>query len=367
MLGRGWLLSVRVAVLIALEIAISARASADTAPEPSTPPVTEELNLESPWLILPTFSSNPKLGTALGAMGGYLRKFDPESQVSIFGLMGQYTSTDSVIGSAIARTSFGEDHHRLSVLVGYGKVRNDYEDYLGTGMPLKSEDNIRAVLARYLYRVAGDWFVGTQFVITNYQIVGQTSLDEDFLAVLGLTGFESGGVGFVVYRDSRDVQDLPKRGWVLNMNNIAYRQRISGDDDFDVYRLDYKQFWSHGDGNVFAVRQSNQWTVNAPPSAYAPVLLRGYTMGEYLGQNMSSIEVEERYRIGTRWTTTFFAGVGCLYGARLKCFTSANSYPSVGVGVQYVLKPSQGLVANLEYAQGKEGNNAVIFKMGYGW
>jgi hypothetical protein len=118
---------------------------------------------------------------------------------------------------------------------------------------------------------------------------------------------------------------------------------------------------------VFAVRQSNQWTVNAPPSAYAPVLLRGYTMGEYLGQNMSSIEVEERYRMSTRWTATFFAGAACLYGAQLKCFTSANSYPSAGVGVQFLIKPNQGLVANLEYAQGKEGNNAVIFKMGYGW
>ena len=368
MLGRDRLLPVRIAMLIALGIASCASAKAETgAAETADSTAAEALNLESPWLILPTFSSNPKLGTALGAMGGYLLKFDPQSQLSIFGLMGQYTSTDSVIGSAIARTSFGEDHHRLSVLIGYGKVRNDYEDYLGTGMPLKSEDNIRAVLARYLYRAVGDWFVGPQVVVTNYQILGQTSLDEDFLAVLGLTGFESGGVGLVVYRDSRDVQDSPKRGWVLNMNNVAYRQRIAGDDDFDVYRLDYKQFWSHGDGNVFGVRQSNQWTVNAPPSAYAPVLLRGYTMGEYLGQNMSSIEVEERYRIGTRWTTTFFAGAACLYGAQLKCFSSANSYPSIGVGVQYALKPSQGLVANLEYAQGKEGNNAVIFKMGYGW
>jgi hypothetical protein len=367
MLGRGLLLAVRVGALIAIAIGLLTRARAE--PTTDSPSSTTDVpaDFESPWLVLPTFSSNPKLGTSLGAMGGYLRKFDPESQLSIFGLMGQYTSTDSVIGSAVARTSFGADHHRLTVLVGYGKVKNDYEDYLGTGVPLKSEDNIRAILARYLYRAVGDWFIGPQFVRTNYQIVGQTGLDQDFLTILGLTGFESGGLGLVVYRDSRDVQDSPKHGWVLNLNNVAYRERIAGDNNFDVYRLDYKQFWSHGNGNVFAIRQSNQWTVNAPAAAYAPVLLRGYTMGEYLGQNMSSVEVEERYRLGTRWTATFFGGIACLYGAQLKCFSNETSYPSLGLGLQYLLKPNQGLVANLEYAQGKDGNDAVIFKMGYGF
>jgi hypothetical protein len=39
----------------------------------------------------------------------------------------------------------------------------------------------------------------------------------------------------------------------------------------------------------------------------------------------------------------------------------------VGAGVQYILKPQQGIVANLELALGKEGNRALLFKMGYGW
>jgi hypothetical protein len=39
----------------------------------------------------------------------------------------------------------------------------------------------------------------------------------------------------------------------------------------------------------------------------------------------------------------------------------------VGVGVQFVLKPAQGIVANLEFAAGKDGNTALLFKMGYGW
>jgi len=339
--------------------------AADT-PPPETEAQGTAAKARSPWLFLPTFSSNPKLGNALGAMGAYVTKFDPESQVSIFGLSAQYTDTDSATAAAVARTSFREDHHRITMLLAGGRIKNDYDDFLGTGTPLKSEDDIRAVLARYLYRFKGDWFVGGQFLATNYQMFGQTALDDDILNTLGLTGFEAGGVGLMVLHDSRDVQDKPSKGWLLNLNNVAYREAISGDNNFDVYRLDYRHFWSHGDGNVIAVRQSNQWTVDAPPSANAPVQLRGYTIGEYLGQNMSSLEVEERYKIAARWTATIFAGGACLYGDGKTC-ESDNLYPTYGAGIQYVLKPQQGIVANLEYAEGKDGNNAVIFKMGYAW
>jgi hypothetical protein len=321
----------------------------------------------SPWILLPTLSNNPKLGTSAGALGAYIKKFDAQSQVSMFGMNAQYTSTDSATVGAFARASFDADHQRVLLLGIGGMIKNDYDDFLGTGVPLKSEDHIRAFVGRYLYRVKDDWFVGVQAISTNYQIVGQTSLDEDLLSLLGLTGFEAGGIGVSLYHDSRDLQDAPKKGWVLNLNNIAYRQKIEGSSDFDVYRADYRQFWSHGDGHVLAVRQSNQWTVDAPPSAYAPVLLRGYTAGEYLGKNMSSIEVEERHRLRERWTATLFAGIACLYGAGKSCGDRVNVYPSVGAGVQYVLKPQQGIVANLEFAAGKDGNRALLFKMGYGW
>jgi hypothetical protein len=41
---------------------------------------------------------------------------------------------------------------------------------------------------------------------------------------------------------------------------------------------------------VFAARQSNQWTFDAPLSANAPIVLWGYKMGQYLGKYISSLE-----------------------------------------------------------------------------
>ena len=335
--------------------------------EEAKTPSEEAKQAPSPWLLLPTFSNNPKLGTSVGALAGYVRKFDPQSQVSIFGVSAQYTSTDSATAVVFGRTSFDADQHRLNVIAIGGLIKNDYDDFLGTGMPLKSEDHIRAFGLRYLLRLKDDWFVGAQVLSTNYQIVGQTAMDDDLIAFLGLTGFEARGIGLVGQHDSRDRTDSPRQGWLLNFNNVAYRPKAEGADDFSVYRLDYRHFWSHGEGHVFALRQNNQWTRDAPPGAFAPVQLRGYTVGEYLGKSMSSIEIEERHRFAERWTATVFGGVACLYGANRSGCSTPDLFPSAGVGVQFVLKPAQGIVANLEFAAGKDGNTALLFKMGYGW
>src|SRR3974390_3419783 len=42
---------------------------------------------KSPWVIAPIFSSNPKLGTSLGAMVGYIHYFDEKSRPTIFNVM----------------------------------------------------------------------------------------------------------------------------------------------------------------------------------------------------------------------------------------------------------------------------------------
>jgi hypothetical protein len=322
---------------------------------------------ESPWLIMPTLSASPKLGTSLGVMAAYLHYFDEESQVSMFGAAAQYTSTHSAVGALIANASFGEDHHRLIGLVASGVIKNDYNDYLGTGQPLKTEDNLRAAVSRYLYRVYDNWFVGGQAVFTNYQVVGETLLDQETLNVLGVKGFRAGGIGAAAYHDSRDNVNNPNKGWLMNFNNVAYRDWLGGNGNYDVYRLDLRGFWEHGGGNVLAARQSNQWTFDAPLSANAPVVLRGYKMGQYLGKYMSSLEAEERFRLGKSWGATLFYGMACLYGNGDDCSDSKNRYPSWGAGIQYILKQKEGIVANLEYAEGKWDNYGIYLKMGYAY
>jgi outer membrane protein assembly factor BamA len=322
---------------------------------------------KSPWLITPLFSSNPKLGTAIGAMGGYIHYFDEKSRPSIFGVTGQYTSTGSVIAGIFARTSFDQDHQRLIVGSPNGKIKNDYDDYLGTGVPLKNEAEMHAFIARYTYRIYGDAFIGVQGIYQNFAIAGESGFDDQVLDVLGVKPFKAAGLGLVFQYDSRDNEFMPSKGWLINANNLAYRESLGGENDYDFYRLEFRYFLEHGNRNVIALRQLNNFTHDAPAAARATVQLRGYKFGQFSAENMSSIEVEERYRFAEKWTATLFAGVACLYGSGQNCSDSANVFPAYGAGVQYILKPKEGIVANLEYAAGKDKNYGVILKMGYAY
>jgi hypothetical protein len=322
---------------------------------------------ESPWLALPLVQVNPKLGTALGAMGAYLHYYDEKSRVSIFGAGGAYTSTDSAVAVVFAKTSFDEDRQRLVAILARGLIKNDYSDYLGTGVPVKTEDDMFALLFRYLYRVKDDWFVGFQGVQLDYALNGETLFDDEFLTGLGLTGFRSGAIGLSIYHDSRDNDNSPTRGWVLQLGNMAHRDWTGGDLEYDTYSLNFRGYLPHGEGNVLAARVFNQLTVDAPLSGSARIIQRGYKIGQYLGKNMSLIEVEERYKLGKSWTATLFYGIGCLYGDGESCTDEVNRYPGWGGGFQYILKPKEGIVANLEYAKGKWDNYGIYLKMGYGF
>ncbi|ALR78133.1 hypothetical protein [[Enterobacter] lignolyticus] len=330
----------------------------------------EEKKAPSPWLFVPLLSSSPKLDTAGGLMVGYMHHFDEKSRPSMFGVSAKYTTSESLIANVFAKTSFGEDRHRILGGAMVGNINNDYENYLGSGQSLATNDNYSFAFFRYLYRVEGDWFIGAQAASSNYELQGQDPATSDILDEMGLVGYKSGGVGAVVMHDSRDSDFKATKGWYLNLNNMAYLDAWGGQQDFDIYRVDYRGYWQHGEGNVLAVRSRHQFSSGAPVGAYSPVYLRGYTPGEYLAQHMSSVEVEERYQLAERWTATLFVGVACLYGdsvngEKLACGDRENVYPAWGAGIQYVLKPEAGIVANLEYAMGKDNNSGIYLKMGY--
>ncbi|HFU77449.1 MAG TPA: hypothetical protein ENK68_02990, partial [Epsilonproteobacteria bacterium] len=141
---------------------------------------------ESPWIFTPLISSAPKLGTSLGAMGGYIYKFDEESPASTFILTGTYSSTDSSFIGLFGKMYFDEDYQRLMAGTIYGTINNEYKDFLGTGKEFKTTDDIHAIFTRYQYTVRENWTVGAQLVIPNYAISGSDDLRNGFLEAIGL-------------------------------------------------------------------------------------------------------------------------------------------------------------------------------------
>ena len=258
----------RIGVACVLHLTSCAWAFTQTEEQPAPPsdaPAVAQKEKPSPWMLAPIFSSNPKLGTSAGALGGYIHFFDEKSRPSIFALQGQYSNTDSIVTGVMARTSFDEDRQRVIAGVVYGYVKNDYSNYLGTGVPLQSNGELRQFIGRYLHRIKEDWFIGAQGIYQNFATGGETAFDQEVLDIVGVRPYKSGGAGLVGYHDSRDNENSPTKGWVFSASNVAYRELLGSDDAFDVYRIDFRYYTQHGKGNVFAVRQLNHLTRDHPP------------------------------------------------------------------------------------------------------
>ncbi len=248
-----------------------------------------------------------------------------------------------------------------------GTSRTTTTTISGPDSRCRSNSELFSLFARYTYRIAGNWFIGAQGIAQNFEIAGETENDDQILDDLGVVPYKSGGLGLVVQYDSRNNENMPTHGGFLNGNNVFFREALGGDNDYDVYRFDFRWYIPHGKRHVIALRQMNQLTNDAPVVARAPVQLRGYKVGQYSAPFMSSIEGEERYRFANRWTATLFTGIACLYGDGMSCTDDTNLYPNVGVGVQYILKPKAGIVMNLEFAAGKASDYGIYLKMGYAY
>jgi len=319
---------------------------------------------ESPWLFTPLLSSGPKLGTSLGAMGGYLYKFDKESPSSTFSLMGTYSNNDSYVSGAFAKMFF--DHNKQRMIMGtiYGKINNEYHDFLGTGLNVKTTDNIHALFTRYSHLVYQDLYLGAQFVATNYAISGNDIPSEEILNFIGLKGYNSNGVGITFEYDTRDNINSPAKGSFVNVNNISFRKALGGHENFDVIYMKARHYIEHTERFVTALRFDSEWTIDAPQSAYATTNLRGYTQGQYLAQNSSVLEAEERIDLAWGIGATVFMGTNCLYDSFSDCSYLSNYYSVVGGGLNYMIKKEEKMVVRLEGAKGKGDNYGIYMQFG---
>ncbi|MEH6590989.1 MAG: BamA/TamA family outer membrane protein [Halioglobus sp.] len=318
---------------------------------------------ESPWLLTPTISSDPKLGTNIGAMGAYLHQFDEASNVSMFGGFANYSDTDSYMGGGFGDMYWNANQHKIIFGAVGGTIRNEYEDFLGSGLKVKTEDDLKVLFFRYSQLVAPQWYVGGQVMATNYAI-GAEGIGSGILDLIGLTGFDSNGLGLVAEFDSRDNVRNATKGQHFVVHNIAYRESLGGDESFDALNGEYVNYLPFGDDHVLAIQVQGRWTHDAPLGGYSSVTLRGYTRGNYLDEHYTHIDADARFHISGPWGVTAFAGLGCLYAKVSDCSDSEDLYASAGAGVSYLLKPEAGVVIRAEYAVGEKDNSAFYLRIG---
>ena len=329
-----------------------------------------------PWLITPTLSADPKLGANVGGLIAYLKKLDSESTPSMTGLSVSYSDTDSMTGALFSQLYWKADTRRLSLLAAGAEINNEYDDFLGTGQTVETQDNVHTFGFRYLHLLRpGGWFVGVQGISTNYA-VGADGILDGMLNQVGLSGFDAAGLGLVFQHDTMNNQRDPSDGHLHTLHNFAYRESLGGETSFDVGYADLRWYRSierlsvgkSGRSPVIAIQLKGRFTADAPLSGYSSVNLPGYTMGNYLSRHYSHVLVDARIPLKGKLGLVAFGGVGCQFGEDiagrdLSCGDA--TFPSVGVGVSYMLKAEASVLIRLEIAKGKSDNEALYLRFGH--
>jgi hypothetical protein len=318
----------------------------------------------SPWLMVPLLTSNPKMDTSVGGLAGYLYQFDQKSTPSMFGASGVYSASDSFFGTLFAQAFFDGDRQRLSAAITSGKVNNNYEDFLETGIPAQTTDNVKAFAARYTHALGSDWFFGGQFLSTNYVIEAE-GLWEQTLDTIGLTGMDSAGVGMVIEFDSRNNKRNATSGRRFLIHNNAYRESLGGEENFNVFNGDYSDYRRLSDRYVLATQFKGRWTDDAPKSGHSSVSLKGYVRGMQLKPNYMHLTLDNRIKVKDKWGLVIYGGVGCLYEDIEACDTGGAIYPALGAGVSYLLREKAGIVIRAEYVAGKDDSDGVYLSLGH--
>ena len=173
---------------------------------------------------------------------------------------------------------------------------------------------------------------------------------------------QNSGIGGVFQYDTRDVGANAWKGVFLNAQAISYGGFLGGDNDYQAYDLDYRQYVPLGrEGRTLAWTARTRWTQGSVPWAELSQLgsgsdLRGYRSGRYRDRAMIYGIVEYRYQFTSDSRETglsrhgFVAWVGA--GTIAPSFGDITDVlPNWGVGYRFEVQPRMSVRADIGYGR----------------
>lgn len=325
---------------------------------------------ENELVVVPNPSYNPTFGAMLTVMSLYA--YRPEGNTGRPWMVGgaafaAQNGSWGAVGFQEARP--GDGAWRIQAGAGYVDLRYDYYG-AGPDSPL-ADDPVglrqRVALAgiAVLKRFGTYSYLGP---VVNWRST-RTTLDDQ--GPLGLEMRQDiGGVGVRSIYDSRDEQFSPTRGvnaearflgQAANDNTLG-AMSLEG-VHYERLELSASAYRIMAPGLVLAARAATQWTSDDTPFFDLPFLgrgadLRGYS-GQYRDRTLSAVQVEARQELPHRFGVNAFAGIGAVapsYAEQL----SSELHPSLGVGLSYLVAPSNRIKARLDAAWGDLGWTAYI-------
>lgn len=312
---------------------------------------------------IPFISYNKSFG---GIFGGFASLYFPISKVdtisppSVGGVAGIYSTNKSWFLFGFSRLYFSKDLFRTVMAGGAGDQNFQYfsENY---GVPgfINYSTLLRFFYVEQMIRVHGRLYTGVGFTYFNVATTFETGESSDearnYLAL-----------GIPITFDTRDNVQNPSKGWFTNARLNRFDEAFGSAAEYTKLDLDASNYFPVNSTAVFASRASLSTALGSVPFEAQTIVggkvLRGYSEGEYRGDQVYALQGEYRWNFIKKWGAVFFAGVATPVN-KGESWSFGDILPAGGAGIRYMMIPDIRLNVGFDAAVGK-GDYGLYFRIG---
>ncbi|UTW64100.1 BamA/TamA family outer membrane protein [bacterium SCSIO 12741] len=340
----------------------------------------EQKLAEGRFMITPVAAPGytPELG-GLIAIGGLptfkTNRKDTLIQRSSFPMTIGYTTTGAIVANGILTSFWLKDRLRINGDFWYKDMPDHYWGVgYDAGREVPKSDSTTAfqrqwwwVNPRFLFQVRKHYFVGLN-VDLNYTEGSDPSLGvrSDLTYIKYNRRPLNTGLGLILRYDSRDVPVDARKGLYLDFRGTIYSDALGGDNDYQVYLLDYRQFQTiHREGRTLAWQAKLRLAYGDVPYGEmsqlgTPFDLRGYQWGRYRNDHLFYFLAEYRHTFYgadqelTKHSAVAWLGSGTVFDGDELDNNNLKWLPNLGVGYRFEVQPRMNI--RLDYGIGIESS-----------
>ena len=259
-------------------------------------------------LVAPIPSREPVFGWGMSLFAGLfldLDKAHTNTPPSSIGLIAWGTESDSYAVGGIGEFNLLDDHIRIEAAAIYMEM--NYKFY-GVGSDSGDQDfyldvnqETPAYYVNARYQIFPNGYLGLGYVGANVDITYSSEspdLPPGILPISDTTRI--GGVEIPFQYDTRDDQQYPRDGWLVDASGLFYSEAVGSDFNAESYSLAANRYLPVRGKDVIALRAFTQATSDgAPVFLYSSVGgredMRGYAYGRYTDKMAYTLQSEYRW------------------------------------------------------------------------
>ncbi len=327
-------------LLLALPSLLPGRAQDTTAQKPSRVGITG----------IPSVSFDRSRGAGFGGMGMAFFPIgkDPAAPPSRVMVHAQVSTNKSWMAMAFGQLFLSKDRIRLVTGGGYLDSRfQTYVDVPGGGqieVPFDSRGPF--LFASPLFRTWKGLYIGPTAQFARMQVTftpeGAPSVKQTNYA---------NALGAAILYDTKDNQYNPSKGFTANLHFNSSPEWLGNDSVFNKLMLFANNYHRIRCNMILASRVSANVGLGDVPFTSQSYVgnkdIRGYTKGEYRGNQTYAAQTELRWHLYKRW--------GCVgfFGVAVTVDPTSQLLPGGGAGVRYLILKKYNINAGVDGAVGK--------------